>query len=67
MGEARLATAENLLIRGRRWLAEDMRARLLAEKASRTLHARVQTMIKSTPFETILADLDAGFRAAKQA
>lgn len=56
--KARRAAAENVMIRGRRWLAEDMRGKLLAETASPTLHARVQTMIESTPFETILADLE---------
>lgn len=46
-----------VLAHGRRAIAEAMRPKLLGLGADALLHARVQTMIESTPVETIVADL----------
>ncbi len=56
--EARRIAAQNVVQHGRRWLADQMLPKLVAESAPAEVRARLQTMIESTPVETILADLD---------
>ncbi|MGE3175548.1 MAG: alpha/beta fold hydrolase [Planctomycetota bacterium] len=61
---ARATMAEQVLQKGRRWLAEQLLPKLLAKDAAPQVQARMQTMIEATPVETILADL-AGMRERK--
>jgi pimeloyl-ACP methyl ester carboxylesterase len=61
---ARATMAQRVVERGRRWLAEQLVPQLLAPLPDPLVAARVQTMIESTPVETILADL-AGMRERK--
>lgn len=56
--EARRTAAQNVVLHGRRWLAEQMVPKLVAETATHDVRARLQTMIESTPVETIVADLE---------
>ncbi len=61
---ARAAAAQNVVLHGRRWLADQMVPKLVAAGADATVRARLQTMIEATPVETILADLE-GMRERK--
>jgi pimeloyl-ACP methyl ester carboxylesterase len=61
---ARAATAQQVVERGRRWLAEQMLPKLVAADCGMLVRARLQTMIEQTPVETILADLE-GMRERK--
>lgn len=60
----RTAAMQNVLERGRRWLAEQMVPKLVAQNCDALVRARVQTMIEALPVETILADLE-GMRERK--
>jgi pimeloyl-ACP methyl ester carboxylesterase len=60
----RTAAMQNVLERGRRWLAEQMVPKLLSPGCDALVRARVQTMVESLAVETILADLE-GMRERK--
>jgi len=55
--QGRQAAMAGVLRHGRRWLAEQMLPKLVATGADALVQARVQSMIESTPVETVLADL----------
>jgi pimeloyl-ACP methyl ester carboxylesterase len=61
---ARASMAQDVVTNGRRWLAEQMLPKLVAPGCGPFVRARLQTMIESSPVETILADL-AGMRERK--
>jgi pimeloyl-ACP methyl ester carboxylesterase len=61
---ARAAMATNVIQRGRRWLADQMLPKLVADDAQPIVRARLQTMIEESAVETIVADL-AGMRERK--